>query len=608
MTKQLKINSINPYQVGVTYRQNELVFIGDSQYYVNTDISTTDSNPDMSKFNAVVPSYGKIEQITNTMTTLQSFKSYYFNINGATTITLTMPTSPQNGDYILIYTGWYGERLPVNCYVNHTLPFDITRSIAGTAVTVGSFVIKLTYDSGYNGWYVTGSNYDSIFTGTKVVASDGKFVQLIAPDGLSTIRTLTLADFNMNLDWLKYIPARNYVSGTISNSGAIATGSGNISSGDYSFVGGGVSNKALGQYAVALGGINSMSSGQYSFVGAGYANTATATVSFVGGGSQNIVKSLASSILGGYNCKVSSAFSSICGGDTNNINGLDEPGGTNAQDSFIGGGVSNHINLYGNYNGSLYSVIVGGRNNTLDGSASFIGCGFQNSINKDAADVYSTIINGSFNSVTGIYSSVINGNRCSITNDSSTIINGENITLPGKRQVFTTGRNLNAITQNDTIIQSFYTGNIVKTNSLLFVLSTSNPYPLSSDGAGAYTGVNTSNAPLPYLPQADGKNVSTSFHKLNITAITNNGYTGQPHTIAYTELHIYVAYDYSTATLSIDHSTVGTDKVIGNLSDWNPTYTISIENNALKIVCFNNSLSTEWHASCESLYIGKTQI
>lgn len=608
MTKQLKINSINPYQVGVTYRQNELVFIGDSQCYANTDITTTGNNPDMSKFNAVVPTYGKIEQITNSMTTLQSFKSYYFNINGSTDITLTMPTSPGNGDYILIYTGWYGERLPVNCYVNHTLPFDTTRSIAGTAVTVGSFIIKLTYDSGYNGWYVTGSNYDSIYTGTKVVAGDGKFVQLITPDGLGTVRSLTFADFNMNLDWLKYIPAQNNVSGTVSNFGAIATGSGNISSGTYSFVGGGVNNRAQGQYAVALGGINSISSGQYSFVGAGYANTATAAVSFVGGGSQNIVKSLASSILGGYNCRVSSVYSSICGGNSNNINGLDDSGGTNSQDSFIGGGTGNHINLYGNYNGSLYSVIVGGRNNTVDGSSSFIGCGFQNSINKDVVDVYSSIINGSSNSVTGIYSSIINGKNCNITNDSSTIINGENITLPGQRQVFTTGKNLNAIVQNDTVIQSFYSGNIVKTNSLLFVLSTDNQYPLSSDGAGAYTGVNTSNAPLPYLPQADDQYVSTSFHKLNITAITNSGYSAQPHTIAYTELHIYVAYDYSTATLSIDHSTVGTDKVIGNLSDWNPTYTISIENNALKIVCFNNSLYTTWHASCESLYTGKTQI
>lgn len=130
----------------------------------------------------------------------------------------------------------------------------------------------------------------------------------------------------------------------------------------------------------------------------------------------------------GVDCLIDRSYSSITGGFDNNITGGGQyhlvgggasnliSGEATSHGIFIGGGGSNQIKstlTLSNY----YSSIVGGQNNLIDDSYnSFIGGGSTNRIYNGAATNYAVIVGGDQNQITGSDSflSVIGGGRTNL--------------------------------------------------------------------------------------------------------------------------------------------------------------------------------------------------
>jgi hypothetical protein len=114
----------------------------------------------------------------------------------------------------------------------------------------------------------------------------------------------------------------------VTGHGSFASGSGNTSSAQSSFVGGGIGNTASGDGSFVGGGQNSTAS-ILSFVGGGHANVAFHS-SFVGGGYGNRVLAFQSAVVGG----------------TNNSIPSQAPDGFFNHDDFLGGGGTNHTTVH----------------------------------------------------------------------------------------------------------------------------------------------------------------------------------------------------------------------------------------------------------------------
>lgn len=146
-----------------------------------------------------------------------------------------------------------------------------------------------------------------------------------------------------------------------SNYCAIVSGFGNLTSGNYSFMGAGLNNRvgASGTFAgqvvgaaVIAGEQNLITQGQNAFIGSGFKNgiggsAVTADFGFVGGGASNNIAPTGTS--------PNTPYATIGGGADNNING----GGSH---SFIGGGNLNNAS-------ETNAVIAGGQNNLIGGIA-----------------------------------------------------------------------------------------------------------------------------------------------------------------------------------------------------------------------------------------------
>jgi hypothetical protein len=77
-----------------------------------------------------------------------------------------------------------------------------------------------------------------------------------------------------------------------------------VASGDYSFIGGGISNTASGSNATVCGGGNNTASGSSATVGGGGGNTASGFFATVGGGNSNTASGTFSAIPGGFMLQV----------------------------------------------------------------------------------------------------------------------------------------------------------------------------------------------------------------------------------------------------------------------------------------------------------------
>jgi hypothetical protein len=214
---------------------------------------------------------------------------------------------------------------------------------------------------------------------------------------------------------LNIIQSNNSASGNRS----VVLGAGEVSSGNFNSILGGLNNRLTSTYGVISGGAYNSVGGNYGDIGGGFTNSVTATYGVIGGGRQNTVSFSYGNIGGGYLNKVSTgSYNSISGGYKNSVNALA---------GFIGGGYSNIASGY-------YSIVGGGSLNTGTGMNSFIGGGSTNlavgdnsviggGINNNAG-YYSSIVGGSYNTVSSIGGFVGGGAGNSISADYSGIGSG----------------------------------------------------------------------------------------------------------------------------------------------------------------------------------------
>jgi len=196
-------------------------------------------------------------------------------------------------------------------------------------------------------------------------------------------------------------------------------------------------------YSVIGGGYNNIVAKEYSVIMGGGYNRAFAPNSFIGGGGGgsaslgNIIYEFAdnSAIGGGEANKINLAKSLIIGGQQNEI--LDSAAASAAAAanvfSVIGGGYQNKID-----NASAkYSIIFGGKTNTLQQPHSVIGGGESNTIHYTGYAYPAVIAGGQLNEITGgSYASIIGGSANKITcsnpnspDNLSTIGGGQNNTI-----------------------------------------------------------------------------------------------------------------------------------------------------------------------------------
>ncbi|HNW97448.1 MAG TPA: tail fiber domain-containing protein [Bacteroidales bacterium] len=120
-----------------------------------------------------------------------------------------------------------------------------------------------------------------------------------------------------------------------------------VASGQYSVIGGGISNLANYNYSTVSGGYRNRATNTYTTIGGGYYNQASGTLSAIGGGDSN---------------EAAGAAATVGGGRFNNSSGYR---GT------IGGG-------YSNISSNYYSTVGGGYMNTAGGYAATIPGGYLN--------------------------------------------------------------------------------------------------------------------------------------------------------------------------------------------------------------------------------------
>lgn len=191
----------------------------------------------------------------------------------------------------------------------------------------------------------------------------------------------------------RYFNTNNTTSGTAS---AALGGSGNIATGDYSVVGGGLSSRAAGTNSAVAGGRWNLADGVESFVGGGRTNQASGKNAAVCGGEANAGYGLSSFIGGGYGNQAWYFATAIAGGDGNQ---------TWENWAAIGGGWGNEAsNAYSTVSGGetnsatgLNSVVPGGGNNIAQGQYS-LAAGRGAGALHDGALVWADNHNTSFNS------------------------------------------------------------------------------------------------------------------------------------------------------------------------------------------------------------------
>jgi hypothetical protein len=199
------------------------------------------------------------------------------------------------------------------------------------------------------------------------------------------------------------------------NASTVAGGQGNTvaSTTKFSTIGGGLWNNISKDNSTISGGVLNKIYGPGSVVAGGVSNIANSTYSVIGGGTNNTIK---------YNGGIAADYSVIAGGLGNNNNGWDSviSGGrnnlvynANAQDNFIGGGVSNTV-------GNFASVVVGGEINKATAADSAVVGGWLNlasgagavavgGSHNTASQKYAGVASGAYNTASGYYAGVASG-------------------------------------------------------------------------------------------------------------------------------------------------------------------------------------------------------
>ena len=197
-----------------------------------------------------------------------------------------------------------------------------------------------------------------------------------------------------------------FSSGTIGSTFRI--GSGNISSGNYSSV---------------LGGLNNTVSCQNSFIGGGCGNTIVVPLSSIVGGENNrLCGAGCNQFIGGGNCNSTSASNSVVVGGYCNF--------ASGGQTFVGGGFKNVSCQAGSFVGAgycntscgCYSFVGGGANNTIICSNSFIGGGANNIVNTFCSGIL-----GGQNNYTNISNTFILGSNITATTSNTTFVERLNI-------------------------------------------------------------------------------------------------------------------------------------------------------------------------------------
>ena len=160
---------------------------------------------------------------------------------------------------------------------------------------------------------------------------------------------------------------------------------------------------------------NTIAGGRYGRIGSDTVQSNFCYLNFIGGGQSNAIGNTHSCVIGGgyqnyiYNGGTSAARA-VLGGGINNRIGTDA-GTASTYASVLVGGQQNVIGTgayaflgTGRYNEvhSAYSSVVGGEDNTIEGTAanhSFIGGGENNVINSDTAQMYYCTISGGYNNL-----------------------------------------------------------------------------------------------------------------------------------------------------------------------------------------------------------------
>jgi trimeric autotransporter adhesin len=219
--------------------------------------------------------------------------------------------------------------------------------------------------------------------------------------------------------------------GTIGGGGSAEEG--NIVSGDYGTVGGGLFNES-GYYGFTGGGYFNYAGGDYAVAAGGFWNTAGRFAGTIGGGTDNIVTNGygvigggATNVVGGWAATVSGGeqnfayydYATVAGGLYNWARGDSSAVGggyDNTADgwaSVVGGGSDNRCT-------NAYGAIAGGLSNWVGGFAAFIGSGEQNTADWD----YAAVGGGFLNWSGGLASTVGGGDENWAIGDYSTVGGG----------------------------------------------------------------------------------------------------------------------------------------------------------------------------------------
>tara|TARA_B100001564_G_scaffold169231_1_gene142233 strand:+ start:254 stop:2530 length:2277 start_codon:yes stop_codon:yes gene_type:complete len=356
-------------------------------------------------------------------------------------------------------------------------------------------IYGVTEISGSNGDLPVGSNLivDGAITASSDVSS-------------SILSTASFGTYLGDGSQLTNLPETNpkylvYQTGSSSNNIQPTSGS-NLTTGNYSVIGGGLSNF--------------VSESLYATIGGGTENTASAYGVTIGGGCKNKATcNFYSSILGGLGNQALAGYSSIGGGSNNQINSSGgwstiAGGSTNCitqNYSAIGGGYQNCIT--GN---SDQSVVAGGRCNIIEGNPSdysIIGGGFTNNINASECS--------------GIFGGVSN----TITNHTSSFIIGSNIIANASCTTFVNNLNVSSsITASGTISASSFIGD----GSQLTNLPTQDPFPYT--GSAIITGS---------LVVSGSLTISGSLLNTGTVSVNNgNGSPASPYTLTGTQQFILI--------------------------------------------------------------------
>ncbi len=208
----------------------------------------------------------------------------------------------------------------------------------------------------------------------------------------------------------------------------VRTNYGTILSGDENSIGFQESVEIRG-YGVIAGGSSNIVKSSYGFIGMGDQNLVEDDYGFIGNGQQNIIKSGANySFIGAGDSLVTvSGIRSFMGsGKGNSIAGVENnvlTGGyrnriTSGSANFLGGGENNVVS-------GLYSVIAGGRRDTVLGNLNGIVSGVNNRIQNNSTQSF--IGSGAGNQILGSANAVISGGSGNtIQNSSGANIGGGN--------------------------------------------------------------------------------------------------------------------------------------------------------------------------------------